>query len=601
MSDIANGGFTLSGICLDRASRSIFRDLDFRIEPGEIHALVGARNVGKSSLCSLLAGNFKPDDGMCQPDSPGARIAKVTDSAAVFPNLTVGNNLLLARDYSWVDWFVLRHLRLGHLQKWLSSNSIDLPLNEPLQALPKEDWLFVQILNRLYHDPALLVLDEALESLSPSRFRQLWPLLESRRDRGMSVLWVTNKIDSALLLADRVSVLRDGKILMTEAARRLDRLSLMGICHGFLETSDSESLSEKQFHQMMRFTEALLRDLPSAVCITDMEHVVRFVNQSGCAFFGIPKSWNTERSLEDMLGHANARLSAMLRQAFNASSDREWHSLPIQVDGDQRLVDIRMRLIKEGEISIGYIVVIEDVSMREEMRQRLILSENLASVGLLAAGVAHEVNNPLEAMENYLTYLSDTEAGRERREILGQVCVEANHIKETVKQLVAFSGHRDGRRVKTDMARLAKQLCSLLDYQVKAKGIQFIVREPAKRVLVAAAPNEMRQMLLNLLRNSIDAITDGGTISIAMNLDESNVDNPLLHLIVEDDGIGIEKDNLSDIFVPFISTKAGTGNHQGLGLSIVHSIVENNGGSIGVENIPEGGCRFTVALPCLLG
>ncbi len=581
-----------------RASRDIFRDLNFRVEPGEIHALVGARNVGKSSLCSLLAGDIQPDQGQCFTGSPSAKIAKVTDNAAVFSNLSVGNNLLLSRDDSWVDWLVLRHLRLGKLRKWLAANAIDLPLNVPLQMLPRDDWLFVQVLNRLYHDPALLILDETLEGLSPARFRQLWPMLEARRENGLSVLWVTNKIDSALLLADKVSVLRDGKILMTDSTRQLDRLSLIGICHGFLEASESETWSQEQFHQMMRFTEALLRDLPSAVFITDMNHIVRFVNQSGCSFFDIPTSWDTGRSLEEILGDTNARLVGLLREA---PTDEEWHSLPLQADGRQRLVDMRMRLLREGEIPIGYIVVIEDVSMREEMRQRLILSENLASVGLLAAGVAHEVNNPLEVMENYLIYLKDTESGEDRREILGQDTVAANHVRETDKPQVAFSGHRDGRRVKTDMARLARQLCSLLDYQVKVKGIEFTIREPQKRILVVAAPNEMRQMLLNLLRNSIDAIADGGTITIDMKVDEAVEKSPLLRLIIEDTGSGIDKDNLSDIFLPFISTKAGTGTHQGLGLSIVHSIVENNGGSISVENIPGGGCMFTVTLPCLIG
>ncbi len=592
-------GFTLSGVGLRRASRPVFSGLDFRIAPGEIHALVGARNVGKSTLCALLAGEVRPDAGDVGPAAPET-VAKVTDVAAVFPDMTVGNNLILGKEPSWLRWLDLKHVRLHRLRRWLDQNGIDLPLDWPLRTLPKEDWLFVQILNRLYQAPALLILDEALEGLSQTRFRQLWPLLESARDQGMSILWVTNTMESALVLADRVSVLRDGRILLSESARRLDRLSLIALCYGFLERSENEPSAE-QFHQMMWFTETLLRDLPNAVFITDMQHRVRFINQSGNALFGLPAAWPGDSRLEDILGRGNARLAELIRTCGGDRDEWEWHSLPIRVEEDKRLVDVRMRLVREGETPVGFMLVMEDVSQREEMRQRLTLSENLASVGLLAAGVAHEVNNPLEVMENYLNYLGETETGEERRDIIGQVTRETRNIRETVQQLVAFSGHRDGRRIKTDMARLADQLCSLLHYQVRMKGIEFQCRTPERRVLVAAAPNEMRQLLLNLLRNAIDAMPRGGVIRIGMEVVEETADSAVLELTVEDEGIGIEAERIDDIFLPFVSSKGGQDSHQGLGLSIVYAIVENCGGGISVENRAEGGCRFTLRLPCLFG
>lgn len=597
---VAIDGFAIRRARLARASGEVFRDLDFRVEAGEIHAVVGPKNAGKSCLCSLLSGDIHPDSGEVLTP-PGARVAKVTGALSVFPNLTVGNNLILGRDESWRDWLTPKQARLSRLRAWLAENGVELALDAPLHRLPKEEWMFVQILNRLYLEPDLLILDEALEFLSPSGFRRIWPLLAARRERGMAVLWVTDKVESALVSADRVSVLRDGRILLTDSARRLDRLSLIGLCHGLLETAEHGAASGEQFHQMMRFTEALLRDLPNAVIITDMNRTVRFVNQSGCDLFGLPRQWPMEARLESVLGAANARLASVLEEGFSSRGEREWHAVPVAAAGGKRLADVRMRLALEGEISVGYMVVIEDVSLREEMRQRLTLSENLASVGLLAAGVAHEVNNPLEVMENYLNYLSETEGAGERREVIGEVIRETRNIRETVRQLVAFSGHRDGRRVKTDMARLAKQLCSLLDYHVRARGIEFACREPGRRVLVVAAPNEMRQMLMNLLRNSIDAMPGGGTVAIDMAIDEGDGSGPRLRLVVEDGGTGIEEERMREIFLPFVSTKNGSESHQGLGLSIVYAIVENCGGTIGVENRAEGGCRFTVMLPCLVG
>ncbi|MDR0361596.1 MAG: PAS domain-containing protein [Planctomycetota bacterium] len=598
--DAVASGFALRSVSLRRAAREMFHDLDFRVERGEIHALVGGRHEGKSDLCSLFAGEIKPDSGDVVMDG-GRWAAKVTDSPSVFPNLSVGNNLILSRDGGWRSWLSLKHVRLTRLREWLAANDMDIPLEDPLFRMPREDWVFIQILNRLYNEPRLLIFDEALEELAPARFRQLWPLLEKKRDGGMSFLWVTNKIESALVLADRVSVIRDRRILLTDSAKRLDRIGIIRLCHGFLETEQDFPTSEEQFHQILRNTEALLRDLPNAVVITDMDMTVRFVNQSAAKLFGIPQRWTMNSRLADIVGAQNTLLAERINEALAAGDDREWHCLPVELDGDKRLVDMRIRRFREGEIPVGHMVVIEDVSMRETFRQRLMLSENLASVGLLAAGVAHEVNNPLEVMENYLHYLSETEDDGERRDILAQITNETRNIKETVRQLVAFSGQRKNARVKTDMPRLARELCSLLRFQVKGKGIDFECTGPNRKALVVAAPNEMRQMLLNLLRNSIDAMRDGGVIRVDLDVEEPEPGVPLLRLKIDDEGTGIDAERIQDIFLPFVSTKQGMENHQGLGLSIVYAIVENCGGKIGVENREEGGCRFVVTLPCMAG
>lgn len=593
------GGFALEGVCLRRASREVFRALDFRLAGGEIHALVGAKGMGKTLLCALLAGDIRPDSGRVSVP-PGARIARITDSAEVFPRMSVADNLVLDRDATWLSWLRLGKFQQSRLRRWLRGNGVDIPLRLPLRMLPREDWLFVQILNRLYQEPNLVLFDEALENLTPARLQQLWPIVEERRARGASALWVTNRVESALVKADRVSILRNGKILLTESARSLDRLGLISLCHGFLDVPENDHYSQEQFHQIVRFTDALLRDLPSAVIMTDMSGAVRFVNRRGGEFFGLTEQWMRNRTLEAVLGPRNARLAAILGEALLSDAEREWHGLTLEVADGRRLVDVRMRQVREGEVAVGRLVVIEDVSIREEMRRRLMLSENVTSVGLLAAGVAHEVNNPLEAMENYLNYLGETEPVAERREIIGEVTRETHNIKDTVRQLVAFSGHREAGRVKTDMRLLIKRLCSLLHYHVKGKGIVFRFEWPAERALVVAAPNEMRQMLLNLIRNGIDAMPNGGAIAITLTVEKGDAEPHRLRLDIEDEGVGIEPERMADVFLPFVSGKKGQDNHQGLGLWIVYTIVENCGGSIGVENRPGGGCRFTVRLPCLV-
>lgn len=598
-SNDSRGGFRADAVTLRRDAREIFHALDFHVAPGEIHALVGAKGVGKSLLSSLFAGEIKPDSGRIAAP-PGVRAARITDRAAVFPRMSLADNLILDSDSSWLSWFRLGSREQARLRRWLAAHDIELPLNLALRWLPREDWLFIQVLSRLYQNPDLIVFDETLESLTSPRLQQLWPLLERRRERGMSILWVTNRIESALIRADRVSILRNGKILLTESARRLDRLGLINLCHGFLEVPDNDHSSREQFIEIMRFTEALLRDLPSAVIITDMANKVRFVNRRGGEFFGLGGQWLSNRSFTDVLGMQNARLSATLSEGFAVDGEREWHGLTLETEGGRRLVDVRMQRVREGEVAVGHLILMEDVSLREKMRHRLMLSENVTSIGLLAAGVAHEVNNPLEAMENYLNYLAETEPVTERREIIGDITRETHNIKDTVRQLVAFSGQRDAARVKTDMELLVKRLCGLLRYHVKGRGIDFVCNWPEKRALVSAAPHEMRQMLMNLMRNSVDAMPGGGAVTISLAVIENPEKPPRLRLCVEDEGCGIDEDRLEEVFLPFVSGKKGQDNHQGLGLWIVYTIVKNCGGEISLANRPQGGCSFVIFLPCLI-
>ncbi len=220
------------------------------------------------------------------------------------------------------------------------------------------------------------------------------------------------------------------------------------------------------------------------------------------------------------------------------------------------------------------------------------LANNLSSVGLLAAGVAHEVNNPLAIISNYISFLlRRTPEGAERETILN-IREETSRIQQIVNNLVAFSGRRDSYTGKCDLYASACELADLLQCNAKHSDIEFVIIPPDRQAEIAANPNEVRQMFVNLFRNSIEAMPNGGVISIRFIADSDK-----LRLSVSDTGPGISVKNLEDIFLPFVSSKAGNGLNQGLGLSIVHGLVEKFGGAISAHNLPGGGCEFRLSFP----
>ncbi|MCC8180740.1 MAG: ATP-binding cassette domain-containing protein [Planctomycetes bacterium] len=598
-------GIGLSGVSLFRAGRHILRDVTLHIAPGEFHALAGSKNSGKSAICAVLTGEMEPDSGtvrigdkqfpaLTKRQVQQFGISSVGGEPRVFPRLTVGENLL-SGERRWLDairpW---RHF-VRDLHAWLDRCGIDLPLSQPLESLPDVDWVFVEMLGRLYQQPSLLLLDEALESLTPARRRQMLPLIRRSIDDGMSVLWVTHKVEDALLVVDRLSVVRNGDLLITTPPGGIDQLSLIQLCYAQIEELEDVATTSRQFQQLMRFTDALIKDLPQAVAILDSARQVAFINrQASRLFVSDGRRWR-DCEIGDLLGERNSQVIATVVEGIESGEDCDWHNLAVRHDAGEMLADVTLRRVMELDACVGYMVLIEDVSAREQLRSHAILSDNLASVGLLAAGVAHEVNNPLEIMGNYLTFLKGKIDDENQRKILAKMEDESARIQQIVRNLVVFSGTAADTAL-VDLPAQCLELCELLRFHNQDKRIVIECQQPEKRMMVRADRNEIRQVLLNLFRNAIDALRDGGKITVEFE-SINNGGSPTARMRISDNGPGITLANPADIFLPFVTTRKTASKNHGLGLFIVYNIIQRYEGNIMVENRPEGGCRFTINLP----
>lgn len=605
--DFPEAGFGTVQASFSYADQDVLREADFHVMPGEIHALVGKQNEGKSTLCAILTGELRPSSGWIlaggkpyQELTPilarSLGIEYVGKEARVFPDLTVAENIYAGDDVEWWRRFGLWRGGFARARKWISSYGIELPYFQPIRRLRKEDWLFVDLLGRIRRQPRLLIADETLEQLSSLRLREFMRVAKDLVGRGMSLLWVTHKIEEALETSDRITVLRRGRTLFADRAGNIDRVSLVRLCFSELGKDDGEDVTREQFYELMSFIEAMLRDMPTPVVIADLERRIRFANRSAKKLFPGQGDW-AGGGLDDFFRRINVRLAEDAAEAMATPEDRQWHSLQAGTAAGGMLVDVRLSGIKDRGVRIGHMAIIEDVSVREEMRQHLALSDNLASVGLLAAGVAHEVNDPLAIISNYLGYIrhetTDAEVGRAVR--LAQE--EIVRIQQIVDNLVAFSGNKPPGEETVDIFALAEELCKLLRFHTDSRRVRFRCDGPCPPLPIRASPNEIRQVLLNLLRNSLDAIEGDGEIRIHGGLTEKEKGRRMARLSVTDNGKGLQTENPEDIFRPFVTTKKGQGAHQGLGLSIVYGIVEKYAGRIQARNLERGGCEFTLLFP----
>jgi len=227
------------------------------------------------------------------------------------------------------------------------------------------------------------------------------------------------------------------------------------------------------------------------------------------------------------------------------------------------------------------------------MRQRLNLSENLSSLGLLAAGVAHEINNPLEIIYNYISFLRRNSEHNQVSEAIDQLEEEIDGIKNIVSDLVSFSGDKGHDSDYFDVNNLIEQTLTMLRPAAKERGISCSFKSSNDEIYLLAKKTEIRQVILNLIKNSFEVLARDGQLSI--NTDQTD-DNIIIKIL--DNGPGILSPNPEQIFLPFFSTKKNDNNNNlGLGIPMSYGIISKYKGKLTFQNIAEGGCEFTITLP----
>jgi two-component system, NtrC family, sensor kinase len=223
-------------------------------------------------------------------------------------------------------------------------------------------------------------------------------------------------------------------------------------------------------------------------------------------------------------------------------------------------------------------------------------AEHLAALGKLAAGIAHEINNPLAGMQNCVrTLLKGPRDERQRTQYLEMLREGLGRVGAIVSELLSFARERTPRLATTDLAPVVRQSLALLEHEVAARGVVCSVALDAGLPRLVGDPAQLQQVFLNVLMNAIEAMPGGGILAVGTAM-RSHGRERLLEVRVTDTGAGIPRENLPRVFDPFFTTKE-VGRGTGLGLSVSYGIVKAHGGSIEVESEVGKGTTFTVVLP----
>jgi PAS domain S-box-containing protein len=349
----------------------------------------------------------------------------------------------------------------------------------------------------------------------------------------------------------------------------------------------------------------LIHKAQDAIVVRDLDHRVTFWNDSAERIFGWTAPEAMGQRVPDLLGVDHEAY----RQAHDQLlRDGTWFGEVEKAarDGREQILEARWTLVRDGEGRPEAVLQIDtDITERKRLEEQFLRSQRMESIGTLAGGVAHDLNNALLPVVVSAQMLSEEELTAEGQQLLDIIEGSAQHGSELVKQLLSFARGVDGQRVSIALADLVAEV-GRISTDTFPKNIAVHVDIPPDVAPVMGDPTQLRQVLVNLCVNARDVLVDGGTITLSARQErlevlpgpgqDAPVSGPYVTLTVEDDGPGMSPEVMGKIFDPFFTTKE-QGEGTGLGLSTSAVIVESHGGFIEVDSEEGVGSAFMVHLP----
>jgi two-component system, NtrC family, sensor histidine kinase HydH len=339
------------------------------------------------------------------------------------------------------------------------------------------------------------------------------------------------------------------------------------------------------------FSDNVVEKMPVGLVALDGNGRIISFNQTAEATLRLTSDQAIGRPASEVLPRQVLNMVATLKDSTRTAVAKEFDCS--FSDGRVIPLDVTLSSLKGEDGTVwGTIILCRDLTEVQTLKREVETSRRLASLGRLAAGVAHEIRNPLSSIKGFATYFKeryrDNPDDQKTSEIMIQ---EVDRLNRVITQLLEFARPPVIQKTRASLQSLIQHSLKMIERQASAKQIQILSHLPPESKEVDLDPDGINQVLLNLYLNAIEAMDQGGTLSVSLSMDEGS---PWVKIRVADTGTGINEEDLEHIFDPYFTTKqTGTG----LGLAIVHKIIEAHGGEVRAESEIGRGTSVSVLLP----
>lgn len=360
----------------------------------------------------------------------------------------------------------------------------------------------------------------------------------------------------------------------------------------------------REANEVRQRLESLLETAGDAIITVDLEYRIRSWNHGAEQILGHARVDTLGKNICSLASGEAARsqLARVLALAVEGETSTSVETTWVRRDRKEATLSLTASpIVGGGEQLVGVLVIARDITEQQRLQEELFHSEKLASIGQLAAGVAHQINNPLGAISGraqMLLRLSGPPDADFLREQLGKIRADCARITETVNDLLGFARKTDTVKQRAHLGILVDETLEMVRHGLSAQKVRIERCYADHLPPILASANHLRQLFANLITNALDAMPDGGTLTITTRLLPAAGERPepAVEVAFADTGTGIAPEDMARIFEPFFTTKpAGQG--TGLGLAVAKRIVDFHNGRIDVESKLGLGTTFTVQFP----
>ncbi len=386
-----------------------------------------------------------------------------------------------------------------------------------------------------------------------------------------------------------VSRTESGDFLSSEDVQLLVTLSgYVGIAVDNSKLYTSLQRKVDEYERLKEYSENIVESIQVGILAADLEDHVESWNSQMEKLTGVERKDALGRSLAELLPED---LCHALEPSRGEAGVQNIYKYFLRSRETTLNVATAPLFSKDGE-RIGRLILFDDVTDRADLERRLVQADKLSSIGLLAAGVAHEVNTPLAVISTYAQMLAKQVSGDEQKAtLLEKISRQTFRASEIVNSLLNFSRTAPTDFVSVDLNKVIREMLGMVEHQLTKSGVEVDLHLDESIPRFKGSPGKLQQVLLNLVLNARDAMEGGGTLRVATaRADET------IQVVVADTGAGIPAGVLPRIFDPFFTTK-GAKKGTGLGLSVSYGIVREHGGEIEVSSVEGQGTRFVLTFP----
>lgn len=349
----------------------------------------------------------------------------------------------------------------------------------------------------------------------------------------------------------------------------------------------------KSLENLRALHERIVESIRSGLITTDLDGTIFTFNSAASEITGFKAVEMRGRSIEELFRNFDEAKLVALEIKDEIEQSPRFETDILTPEGFAVRIGYGIsRLFSEENEESGLIVTFQDLTEIRSMEENVRRKDRLAAVGRVGAGLAHEIRNPLGAMRGAIQVLeSNTPKDSIQADLMGIILRESDRLNSIITNFLSYARPKSGNFSEIDVCEAVRDTVTLLRHSPEIRDDhKFLERIPDKAVLALADSSQLKQVIWNLARNSINAMPEGGTLSIGV----EQVPNDRVRIIFEDSGVGMPAEKVEQLFEPFSnSTTGGTG----LGLSIVYQIVRDHNGTINVRSSEGEGTIITVELP----